>query len=500
MKKICYLLCCFASLLFGTLRLPAAQLDSLKFILEEYTQTLESSPASIKIQECDFLISSCQDSAIRSYTAQTLFDYYSHSKVMNDEAVCVHLFDRWFASGLARFRQEDAFTSAKLYADIHRNTLLGMKAPALTLTTPEGEHYNVTDSSAISGALSLLYFYDSDCAVCKLYSKQVEIVLKHCSLPINIYTIYCGTDLEKWENYRRERLNWAERKPGKGRLIHLWDPEGESRFAIQYGVVSTPRLFLCDEDGIIIGRQLDPSALENLLQQIQTDREYPYGDEQSFRLFDELLPPGQRSISELEQTLQYFKWVAAERNTPSLYRHLSGDLMYYLSRQNDEESISACDSLIHNHILSGEIEWKGEYDSLAVVHLAHLLLDLHAKSAPGTTIPAVSLYVEECKTKGTGWEGKCRLDKLKKRCCNAGKELLLLFYDPSCQDCKEQLEKARQAHNRQQKIFLVNVEKNQKLLDEWEWEECMEHFDLSSQPYLILYDKTGKVIRRYFFL
>ncbi|MBQ2452492.1 MAG: redoxin domain-containing protein, partial [Bacteroidales bacterium] len=81
-----------------------------------------------------------------------------------------------------------------------------------------------------------------------------------------------------------------------------------------------------------------------------------------------------------------------------------------------------------------------------------------------------------------------------------GKELLLLFYDPGCQDCKEQLEKARQAHNRQQKIFLVNVEKNQKLLDEWEWEECMEHFDLSSQPYLILYDKKGKVIRRYFFL
>lgn len=471
--------------------LLAAPLDSLRVQLEEYTRALEKSSAGIKAEECDFLISACRDSTVRAFTAQTLFERYAASNVMNDEAVCVHLFDKWFADKSILFQSEEDYIAAKIFTDTHRNSLLGMQAPMLELRTADGSSLTIPEQ----GKLSLLFFYDSDCPVCKLYSKQLEVILSRNIVPLRCYAIYVGTEQEKWQNYRLEK----EKNSSLGEnLIHLWDPEGESRFAVQYGIVATPRLFLCDENGVIIGRALDPSALLQLLGKIKQDQNYSYGDVESTALFEQLLPAGKRSEKEVEEVISYFKWAAAERSDPALYRHLMGDLMYYLSRQYDEESIAACDALIQKHILSGEITWKGENDSLAIVHLANMLLDLHAKSAIGTPLPKVYAHVSECRNKGKGFEGKIRLDKLKKRCRFAKKEILLLFYDPACQDCKEQLEKARTHQDPQRSIFLVPVAENEKLLDTAEWEEWIENFDLTSLPYLILYDKEGKVSRRYF--
>ena len=49
-------------------------------------------------------------------------------------------------------------------------------------------------------------------------------------------------------------------------MVHLWDPENESSMLIDYGIFSTPKVFVAMEDGEIIGRRLE---MENLLQIIQ---------------------------------------------------------------------------------------------------------------------------------------------------------------------------------------------------------------------------------------
>ena len=56
--------------------------------------------------------------------------------------------------------------------------------------------------------------------------------------------------------------------PGSGirPMIHLWDPDSESTLLIDYGIFSTPKVFVAMEDGEIIGRRLE---MDNLLQIIQ---------------------------------------------------------------------------------------------------------------------------------------------------------------------------------------------------------------------------------------
>ena len=93
-----------------------------------------------------------------------------------------------------------------------------------------------------------------------------------------------------------------------------------------------------------------------------------------------------------------------------------------------------------------------------------------------------------------------RLDRLKKGCCLHPRETILLFYDPSCADCKQQIARARAlaAEKDAPLIYLINVEDNLSRLSETAKDALMDAFDLSSLPYLIQLDKKGFVTRRYF--
>ena len=52
----------------------------------------------------------------------------------------------------------------------------------------------------------------------------------------------------------------------------VWDPEAESSYHLLYGVLSTPKLFLIDRHGVIVGRNLDAGSLRQLLDSFSAER------------------------------------------------------------------------------------------------------------------------------------------------------------------------------------------------------------------------------------
>ncbi len=523
-------------------------LDSLGRLLNEYTRALDAYGASYKSAECDDIIAYCRDDSTRNFTARHLFRHYLDSPLMGDEAVAIHLYDRWFASAIPFASEEEAF-SAKVFVEANRQSLLGMPAPELRLY--DGDDNEVTlfggaskallgdrTTSALSassllaseGRLRVLYFYATDCSVCKLYSKQLEVLLSRCTRPVDLVTVYTGRERESWETYVRERLSWSAPNI---RIFNLWDAEGKSEFVTRYGVLSTPRLFLIDTDGTIIGRRLDPEALRMLFDIMDQDDQYAYGDEHSRQLFEGLLPVDDLTVPAITETMNLIQRISQDKGNPAVYRHMTGDLLYYLNSHEDEHSIEVCNWFIDEYILSDKIKWRGENDSLSVLHLAKFLRGLHGKAALGTRIPAVRAYVEELSTK-KGLKGKYRLDALKKRCRFKKREMLLLFYDPSCNDCQEQLAKARELASGKQAVsasrtdslastpgqsastststltspaaagseppvvILINVEDNMARLNEKERQALLDAFDLSSLPYLLRLAPDGTITRRYF--
>ena len=246
-------------MLFATSWLSRAQdwsqLDSLMAV---YVQAMQTSDTDSKAAETDYMIGASRDSLTRQHIALWLFDHYRESSLMGEEAVAIHIYDSWFSSGKVAFRSEFEGMDAKLFADFNRSSLIGMDAPALTLRKPCGGKTAVPRP----GHLTLLWFYDTSCAKCALEARVLPGVLdSNVEIPLDFQAVYSGQDRSAWKAFRKS----FKLKNRNIRLGHSWDPEIDSDYLRLYGVISTPKLYMIDSGGVIIGRRLEVENLPQML-------------------------------------------------------------------------------------------------------------------------------------------------------------------------------------------------------------------------------------------
>ena len=241
--------------------------DHLHEMLGRYVEAMEDMPAAAKAGECDFIISNCTDTLLRTEVVCWLFDHYRRSALMGDESVAVAVYDKWIDGSSLPF-DSSWLASSGLFTEYCRQSLTGLEAPVLTLQDRNGaplavpQMSGVCDDVQVFKAQSILYFYDTSCSNCKMQT----ILLRHLledfkDLDINLYAIYTGTDREAWLSYIQEQFVLREGV----RVIHAWDPQVLSDYPHKYDVLGTPRMFLVDGGGTITGRRLDPEALKQLL-------------------------------------------------------------------------------------------------------------------------------------------------------------------------------------------------------------------------------------------
>ena len=80
---------------------------------------------------------------------------------------------------------------------------------------------------------------------------------------MDFYAIDVDTDRREFRAFRK-----ALKTDNKNvRMIHLWDPRNESTMLLDYGVFSTPKVFVVWE-GEILGRRLEMSSLQEIIHYI----------------------------------------------------------------------------------------------------------------------------------------------------------------------------------------------------------------------------------------
>lgn len=248
-----------AALVVGTAPVTdSAAISKLDAMLSGYVAAIEPLDPKDKSAECDFIISTCTDESLRTHTTAWLFEHYMDSSLMGDEAVAVDIYDRWVAAGKVTL-PEDIRRLAEVFVMFNRESLIGNPAPVLTLETMQGENVEVPSRG---GRQSVLYFYDTHCAKCKMESILLNAWMQEARTPITVYAIYTGVDREAWLGYVSERFTSSG---GAVELVHCWDPGRESDFVLHYGVTATPRMLLVDEQGIIRGRRLTVESLGQVL-------------------------------------------------------------------------------------------------------------------------------------------------------------------------------------------------------------------------------------------
>lgn len=252
----------------GTDSLRLARLDSA---LVYYTATIEMMDIPAKERECDFLITSANDPATSRHIALWLWDFYKESKLMGDEEVAIYIYDAWFKSGLIEMRSDIDRVMADVFVTFNRSTLLGREAPRIDLYNKRGRAVTIPSGNNYS----ILFFYDTECGKCRMEAKLLPRVLETIDFPCSFYAVCYGSDKAAWKKFRKQFKLHSRNVE----VFNLWDPEEKSDFTRLYGVMSTPRLYVTDRDGIVIGRRLEVDNLQEIINYICR-----YGKEESKNL------------------------------------------------------------------------------------------------------------------------------------------------------------------------------------------------------------------------
>ena len=490
MKKIIsvisFLLCFFVS---GAQQLDSLTEASLSSKVKEYFDALKYESIEMQMAEADFMIELSTDSLIRNLIATEIYEHYAGSPVMGAENVAVHVFDRWFSDGKVRMDDDMDFLNAKMFAEFNRSSLIGKEAPSLVMEAMDGSVKELF-TSGNPGKYRVLFFYDTACSKCKVETILLRNHVAVESFPVEYYAIYAGDDRKAWEEYVSERFVTDSGNPG---FIHLWDPSMASDFQHRYGVIQTPRMFLVDPDGVIVGRGLDTDNLSVLLHSIFDEVELTYGGDDSVALYDQVFlgDGGIPTEEDVRRIADYVESSTLGAADTVMFRQLTGDLLYYLSAQQGEAFKEGLAYLIDEKILSRNDVWRSADDSLKIIGMAQFMDELLDKAEPGTMIAGIKVPAEKLKGKGCH-RGKYRLDRIH------GKRNIIIFFTEGCHICDAEKAAARKLAeaDRSVRVLLVNVDRIMSS-DPSLANRLFDSFDLSTLPFIIETDHRGLITHRY---
>lgn len=452
--------------------------------LEEYFVALLGESAEVQSRECDYLISSTQDSLVRQYVALKIYDHYLQSRVMGDDAVAVHIAQKWFLSGEIAMKSTGDYFNAQLFTEFNKSSLIGAEAPVILLKDPSGNAVRVP----AQGAWSVIYFYDTSCSSCKVETPRLKALVEEGKYPLQVYAVYVGASDEAWTAYR-------ESFPG---VTHVWDPEIDSDWQRLYGVLQTPRMFLVNPSGVIVGRHLDTPALRTLLGKELSSADPVYGDPSVMERYAQFFVPygDTLHVSHVMDVADYLAARTFGEGNIDAFKQVEGDFLYFLSSQKKEVFRDAVAPFVQKYIAGLPDVWTTEADKAQVVSLGEMLVELSGRTPPGTPVPDLKvrgvLRRKPCLFVRGNRQGVFSLRRLK------GEPAYLVFYSPACAACKEMLAALDKVveENRHARVLLVDMD---ALLTDYpeEGSLLLDSFDLSALPQIIELDRSGTVKHRY---
>jgi len=397
-----------------------------KSIIGNFLDKFKTSKESIRNMAIDYLMQNryLTDPKMRAATAMECFRRYSSSIVMGCEGSAVYTAEKYII-GNKDIPEKDR-SEASFYTTLNKGTLVGHKAPALSLKDTSGALREVGE---MMGAWSVIYFYSDDCMHCKVETPRfVGFLDKYAETgtPINVMTVYTGTDTEIWKQYVKD--NFSTLNPFVN-WIHAADIERESRFPVDYGVVSTPKMFLLDNDLRIKGRGILTPTLSRMLEDEEKKEEQAYG------YLGTIFPvPGNADNgleTETRKTL-VDKICQGASSSPESFTRLTRQTFTYLfaTGTNYAPNYDAAMYLGQKYILDMPDRWE---DTVFVASVRSAVRS-ESMNRPGSKAENLNLYdIAGLPSELLPSDGKYKV---------------LFFYRSDCGSCEEAVESIRNAYRK----------------------------------------------------
>lgn len=373
----------------------------------EYLENVEMNSCNVAIAKVDSLIAMSAEN-LRSLVAEEAFDLFYNSKIMGHEGVACHIAENYFLNGEIKLENRDKLFLIKSFVMFNASSLVGKRAAELSLEDTSGRIVSLQEAIH-GGEFTILYFYTDDCANCIAQTPGIMDVIDNYDRGVlSFYSVYTGTDSSRWKSYVGKHffsynpfVNWA----------NVWDPDAGSSYHLLYGVVSTPKLFLIDRHGVIVGRNLDAGNLRQLLDNFSAERD------ELHRLFDRCFAGGQTDRLFVERTIDTV--CGRIFSNGDLYKRVADELYLYLASADSYAMQQGSVYLAEKYIIAQASLWNDEH---YIMQLKEAVRAFNM-NRPGERAANLHL-VNEGGASVSLWD-------------IGGKYKLLYFFKPDCGVCNE---------------------------------------------------------------
>jgi thiol-disulfide isomerase/thioredoxin len=225
---------------------------------------LETFFTKVLIQDPDTLNHYIDIVASRAEPNDAMFEYvirffmntYSQSNIMGMDKVLVHIAETYYLTDRVDWYDEESTKKLKDHIAKLRFNLIGNIAQDLKMETIDEQYTRLHE---IRAKYTLVYFWEPNCGHCKKVTPEVYKLYQEFSRDeFEVIAVYTQKDKEEWSKYIYDN--------GYEDWINAWDPYNLTNFRFFYNVISTPSIFLLDENKKIIAKRIGHETLRSILE------------------------------------------------------------------------------------------------------------------------------------------------------------------------------------------------------------------------------------------
>lgn len=235
--------------------------------LENYYRNLVPPMPDSIIRESDYMLLLARSSpGMYKFLLNWLTDEYIYPKYMGQDAVFVHLFEKYHSKGVSNWLNEKQIKTISDRAYMLMANLIGEQAANLEMVDSSGKEvplYNINSDYIV------ICFWDPTCGHCQKQVPRLDSIYgaKWKNEGVKIYGVLTETkDFDQWKKFIRDKKlgNWINVYETEAQRKIVQDSK-QASYKQLYDVIQTPTLYLLDKDKKIIAKKLTMEQMDDVL-------------------------------------------------------------------------------------------------------------------------------------------------------------------------------------------------------------------------------------------
>ncbi len=235
--------------------------------LENYYRQVVHPSADSIIKDADYkLLLARSAPEMYKYLLNWLTDEFISPKYMGQDAVFVHLFNKYHSKGLSSWLNEKQMEAITRRAYMLMANLVGEKAANLELIDIAGKPKPLYGEKA---DFTVLVFWDPNCGHCKEEMPRIDSLYKGNwkNKNVKIYAVMTETDTSAWKKYVNEHnIGYWTHVYQTTEMMAAEKTAQQPSYKQLFDITQTPIVYLLDAEKRIIAKKLTPIQLNEMLQ------------------------------------------------------------------------------------------------------------------------------------------------------------------------------------------------------------------------------------------